>query len=284
MEAGIAMSESILLYGVADGVATLTLNRPEKRNALNAALVQALKDALARAAADESARVVAIRGAGRDFCGGGDLAELERVSAMGVEENLADARSLGALFVAPRMLSKPVVAVVQGRALAGGCGLATACDVVLAHADAEFGYPEVHLGFVPAMVMAILRRKVPEGRAFDLVACGNRVSAAEAYAIGLATHVYGAPGFEDEVALYLRDLASRPPSALALIKGLLYEQGDLGFEEGVERGAHVNVEARMTEACREGVRRFLERSRETRLAGPNEPRGEASGPARSGRA
>ena len=210
------MNGPILLYYVADGIATLTLNRPEKRNALSAALVQALKDALARAGADE---------------------------------NLADARSLGALFVAPRALSKPVVAVVQGRALAGGCGLATACDVVLASADAEFGYPEVHLGFVPAMVMAILRRKVPESRAFDLVARGHRIGASEAHSIGLVNQVY-------------------PPS---------------GFQEGVERGARVNVEARVTEACREGVRRYLERSHESAGNGPNGPRLGASGPTRPGR-
>ena len=255
------MSDEVLLVEVVEGVATLTLNRPEKRNALNQALVQALKDALARAAADDAVRVVAIRGAGRDFCAGADLTELERIAAMSAEENLADARNLGALFVSLRELPKPVVAVVHGRALAGGCGLATACDVVLARFDAEMGYPEVHLGFVPAMVMAILRRKVPEGRAFDLVARGQRVAAPEAREMGLVTHVFPSGSFDEDVARYLGELASRPASALALIKSLLYELGDLGFTEGVERGAHVNVAARMTDACREGVRGFLERSR-----------------------
>ncbi|MDP2955664.1 MAG: enoyl-CoA hydratase-related protein [Longimicrobiales bacterium] len=255
------MSDEILLVEVVEGVATLTLNRPEKRNALNQALVQALKDALARVASDDDVSVVAIRGAGRDFCAGADLTELERIVGMSVEENLADARSLGALFVTLRELPKPVVAVVRGRALAGGCGLATACDVVLAHVDAEMGYPEVHLGFVPAMVMAILRRKVSEGRAFDLVARGHRVAAPEAREIGLVTHVFPSLSFDEDVARYLGDLASRPASALALTKSLLYELGDLGFSEGVERGAHVNAAARMTDACREGIRGFLERSR-----------------------
>ncbi|GMV04208.1 MAG: enoyl-CoA hydratase [Gemmatimonadota bacterium] len=255
------MSERVLLVSVADHVATLTLNRPEKRNALNHDLVEALKEALARAAGDDGVRVVVLRGAGKDFCAGGDLAELERISAMSVEENLADARSLGALLLAIRHLPKPVVAAVQGRALAGGCGLATACDVVLARVDAELGYPEVHLGFVPAMVMAILRRKVSEARAFDLVARGHRVGADEARRLGLVTHVYAAASFEEDVGHYVAELVARPPSALALIKALLYELGDLGMAEGVERGAQVNVEARMTEACREGVHRFLERSR-----------------------
>lgn len=255
------MSE-VLLYAVDDGVATLTLNRPDKRNALNGELVAALKEGLQRAAGDDAVRVIALAGAGKDFCAGADLAELERIADMSEEENLADARSLGALFTSMRSLPKPIVAVVRGRALAGGCGLATACDLVLADAGSELGYPEVHLGFVPAMVMAILVRKVGEGRAFDLVARGHRVPAADARALGLVNHVFDTDGFDASAHDFLHDLARRPASALALTKGLLYELGDLGFEEGIERGAQVNVEARATEACRAGLRRFLERSRD----------------------
>lgn len=255
------MSEPLLLYEVEGGVATLTLNRPDKRNALNGALVAALKDGLARAAADDEVRVVSLAGAGKDFCAGADLAELERISTMSDEENLADARSLGALFTEMRALPKPIVAQVRGRALAGGCGLATACDLVVAEEGAEFGYPEVHLGFVPAMVMAILVRKVGEGRAFDLVARGHRVGAAEARALGLVNHVFASDAFDAEARAFVSELARRPASALALTKGLLYELSDLGFAEGIERGARVNVEARATEACRAGLRRFLDRSK-----------------------
>ncbi|NIP60402.1 MAG: enoyl-CoA hydratase/isomerase family protein, partial [Gemmatimonadetes bacterium] len=144
----------VLSLTVADGVATLTLNRPEKRNALNAALVAALKEAMERTGDDDDARVVVIRGAGKDFCSGADLAELEKIAGMGPEASLADAAEMGELFVAMRRHPNPLVAAVHGRALAGGCGLATACDVLLARDDAVLGYPEVHLGFVPAMVMA----------------------------------------------------------------------------------------------------------------------------------
>lgn len=255
------MTEGILLWSEAEGILTLTLNRPEKRNALNAPLVEALRDALRRGAADATVRVVVLRGAGKDFCAGADLAELERIADLTESENLADARTLGQLFADMRTLPQPIVAVVRGRALAGGCGLATACDLVLAGADAEFGYPEVHLGFVPAMVMAILRRKVPEGRAFDLVARGQRIPAAEAREMGLVNHVFPEATLEDDASRFVADLAARPATALALIKSLLYELGDLDFSTGVERGARVNVEARMTEACREGVRRFLHRNR-----------------------
>ena len=255
------MSASPLVkVAIADHVATLTLDRPEKRNALDATLVDALSAALAQTAADPAVHVVALRGAGPDFCAGADLEELERISRLSEAENLADARRMGALLAALRAHPRPVVAVVTGRALAGGAGLATACDLVLVHEHAELGYPEVHLGFVPALVMTILHRKLPEAVAFELVAKGDRFGAREAERCGLA-RVVAADGFDASVARYLADLAARPPSAVALTKALLYELGELGFEEGLERAAHVNVEARMTEACREGVRRFLERQR-----------------------
>jgi methylglutaconyl-CoA hydratase len=153
-----------------------------------------------------------------------------------------------------------VVAAVQGRALAGGCGLATACDLVLARDDAEFAYTEVHLGFVAAMVMTILRRKLGEGRAFELVALGNRFPALEAERIGLVNRILPADRWEEAVQEEVAQLAARPASAVSLTKRLLYGLDGLSFEEGIARGAEVNALARMTEACREGVRRFLARS------------------------
>ena len=249
----------MLLVSVEGGIATLTLNRPEKRNAFNTALVEALLDALAATAGDPAVHVVAIRGAGHDFCAGADLAELERTTRLSEAENLEDARRIGRMFTALRRHPRPVVALVTGRAVAGGAGLATACDLVLAQEGAEIGYPEVHLGFVPALVMTMLRRKVPEAVAFELVTRGERIGAREAERLGLV-RVLPDP-FEPAAARYLEELAARPPSAVALIKSLLYELGDLDFDAGMERAAQVNVEARMTEACREGVRAFLERSR-----------------------
>ena len=253
------MSDS-LLYEIEDRVAWLTLNRPEKRNALNGDLVAALKEGLNRAATDPEVRLVALGGAGKDFCSGADLAELERIADMGEEENLEDARSLGALFQQMRRPPKPIGGIVRGRALAGGCGLASACDLVLATDDAEFGYPEVYLGFVPALVMTILRRKVGEGRAFELVVQGDRFGAVEAQRLGLVNRVWSVTEFDAEVTRYLTALARKPTSALRLTKGLLYELDGLDFDAGVERSAEVNVEARMTEECRAGVRRFLDKS------------------------
>lgn len=254
------MSGPVLLETVQDGVAALVLNRPEKRNALSAELVAALKEALDRAATDEGVRVVTIAGTGKDFCAGADLAELDRMSRLGVEENLSDARSLGALFAQMRAHPRPILAIVHGRALAGGCGLATACDLVVAREDAELGYPEIHLGFVPALVMTILRRKVGEARAFELVVRGERHRAEAAREMGIVNRVFPASTFASDVDRYVSELAARPVSALTLSKQLLYELDDLGFEEGLERAAEVNVEARMSEECRAGVRAFLAKS------------------------
>lgn len=254
------MTEPILTRTLDDGVLRLVLNRPDKRNALNGALVEALTDNLREAGRSPGVRVIALMGAGKDFCAGADLEEVAATQEGGTEAALEDAHALGALFVEMRRCPRPVVAVVRGRALAGGAGLATACDLVLAHQDAEFGYPEVHLGFVPAMVMTILRRKVGESIAFDLVVRGARVSAAEAAQVGLVNQVIPDDVFQPAVHEYLTDLASRPPGAVGLTKRLLYGLDAVGFEEGIARGAEMNTVARLTSECREGVRRFLDRS------------------------
>jgi len=253
------VSADVLKLHEENGVLTLLMDRPEKRNALSGELVDALARAVQGAGAREEIRVVLLRGAGSDFCAGADLEELQGMLDQSEEAGMEDARRLGSLLLALREIPKPTVAAIQGRALAGGCGLATACDLILAREDSELGYPEVHLGFVPAMVMAILRRKIPEGLAFELVATGRRISAEEAHRMGLVNRVIPVDGFEGRVRAFAEELARRPPSALALTKALLYEQDGLSVAQGIERGAQVNVEARRTEACREGVASFLAR-------------------------
>lgn len=243
------------------GIATLVLNRPEKRNALDTALVEALTKALAETALDPDVRVVCIRGEGPDFCSGADLAELEKVTTLGMDESVADAQRLGAVLLALRAHPRPVVAAVHGKALAGGCGLATACDLVVARDDARFGYPEVHLGFVPAMVLSILRRKVGEARAFELVIRGHRIDAHEAAEMGLVNRVVAVADFDASVATLLAELAALPPSGVEMTKRLFYEVDGLSVSEGIRRGAEVNALARSTEACRAGVRAFLDRVR-----------------------
>lgn len=248
-----------LVPTLADGVFTLVLNRPEKRNALNGAILDGLAEALARAELEAAVRVVVIRGAGKDFCAGADLAELLASADRSVEENERDALRLGELFLAMRRLPKPVVAVVHGRALAGGAGLATACDLVLAAESASFGYPEVERGFVPAMVMTMLRRAVGEKRAYDLVGTGRVVGAAEALAMGLVSRVVPDDALDTEAAAVATAMAGRSASAAALTKQLFTDLDTRSFEEGILLGARVNALSRTTADFRTAIAAFLER-------------------------
>jgi methylglutaconyl-CoA hydratase len=254
-----APSESLLTRDEG-GIRRLVLNRPDKRNALNAELIAVLKAALRQADADEAVRVVVIEGAGKDFCSGADLSALRKIAESSVMENLEDVDELAELFLLPRRMRKPVVACVRGRALAGGCGLATSCDLVLAAETAEFGYPEVKIGFVPAMVMAILRRNVSEKRAFELIVHAQPVAAAEAERMGLINHAWPDADFDRQCAQFLEELARRSPSAVQLSKRLLYHADGMGFEAALRSGADVNVVARMTDDMKAGVARFLERA------------------------
>jgi methylglutaconyl-CoA hydratase len=249
-----------VLYSVEGSVARVTLNRPEKRNALNDAVISGIKDALRKAVADKNVRVVVISGAGKDFCSGADLSALQKIAGASVAENSEDARSLLELFLLIRGLQVPVVAAVTGRALAGGCGLATACDIVLASVSARFGYPEVKIGFVPAMVMAILRRNVSEKRAFELIARGAEISAAEAKEFGLVNQVFADESFDADVRAYASEFEKMSASAMGLTKTLLYQMDGLAFPEALETGADVNVIARLTDDCQKKVAKFLQKN------------------------
>src|SRR5689334_17983581 len=197
--------EQPVVYAVDGAIARLTLNRPEKKNALNEAMIASLKENLRRASEDERVRVIVLSGAGTDFCSGADLSALQKISQASVEENVEDAHSLLELFLLIRQIPVPVVAAVTGRALAGGAGLASACDLVVASASARFGYPEVKIGFVPAMVMAILRRNVSEKRAFALATRGAEMTAQEAHAFGLVNEIFADDSFADQVAAYVSE-------------------------------------------------------------------------------
>ena len=251
-------SETVL-YSVNDGIARITLNRPAKKNALNDEMIEQLKEGLYRAAGDDAVRVIILSGADPDFCSGADLSALKKVSRASVSENADDARSLMGLFTLLRQVRVPVVAAVRGRALAGGCGLASACDLVLASSSARFGYPEVRIGFVPAMVMAILRRNISEKQAFALLTRGAEISAEDARQLGLVNQIFAEDEFEAEVTSYVTVFRKVSRSAVALTKALLYQTDGMAFRDALETGADVNVIARMTEDCQKGIARFLQK-------------------------
>lgn len=249
-----------VLYKTEGALARVALNRPEKRNALSESLIAQLKDALGQANGDKAVRVIVITGEGSDFCSGADLAALQEIAEGSVADNTSDARSLMEVFTLIREVSVPVVAAVHGRALAGGCGLASACDIVIASASARFGYPEVKIGFVPAMVAAILRRNVSEKRAFELLTLGQEISANEAKDIGLVNRVFPDDTFETDTKAYVEGFDRMSRSAVALTKKLLYQMDGLAFREALETGVDVNVLARMSADCQAGIAKFLKKA------------------------
>ena len=246
-------------YAGAAGVARITLDRREKRNAITSEMIAALSEALQRSADDSMVRVVLIRGAGQDFCAGLDLSEVLK-SAEDAPAALASARRLGHLYIAMRRHPKPIVAAVQGRALGGGAGIATASDLIIATESAQFGYPEVKLGFIPAIVATMLRRAVNERQAMELALTGEPISAARAHAIGLINRVFPDGEFDAGVERYVAALAEKSASAMSLSKTLLYQTDGMSFEASIEAGVQANVQARMTDDFKRGVERFLKKT------------------------
>ena len=242
-------------------VLTLTLARPETRNALSADLVAALTEALAAAATDDGVRVVVIAGAGSVFSAGADLAALKALRGASFEDNLADSERLGRLFEAILRHPTPVVARVHGHAIAGGCGLAAACDFSLAAHSATLGFSEVRIGFVPALVATFVTRKVGETAARDLFLRGHRIPAEDAARIGLVTRVVPDDRLDAELDALCQELATETSaSAVALTKALLADLPGRSLSESLALAATLNARARATPDCRAGVDAFLNKT------------------------
>ncbi|MGB3617184.1 MAG: enoyl-CoA hydratase/isomerase family protein [Catalinimonas sp.] len=251
-------------YDLEGRTAYLTLNRPEKRNALNGEMVTALREALTRAEADAGARVVVVRAEGKVFCAGADLGALRQLQTATYDDNLADSEHLGALFRQIYLGPKPVVAQVHGHAIAGGCGLATVCDFTFAAEGARFGYTEVRIGFVPALVTVFLTRKVGEGHAKSLLMTGELITAARAREVGLIQEVLPPEALADRVRTFADQLAEQTSGeSLAATKALLAEVPALPLDDALQRAAAENARARGTDDCRRGIAAFLAKEKLT---------------------
>lgn len=247
----------LIVYRVEAGVGRITLNRPEKRNALNAEVIAALGKALAQSAEDPAVSVVLIAGAGKDFCAGLDLRALDQGNEAGPLAHLETARRLADILLAIRRHPRPVVAAVQGRALGGGAGIATASDLIVAAESALIGYPEVNIGFVPAIVAALLRRTVTEKRMFELLVNGEAVSAVRAQEIGLINQVFPDAEFEAQVRIYVQNVAAKSATAMSLTKQLLYHTDGMTLEKAIEAGVLMNALSRTTDDAQRGFAGFL---------------------------
>ncbi|WP_412459898.1 enoyl-CoA hydratase/isomerase family protein [Pseudomonas sp. SC11] len=235
---------SVVLTHTADGVQTITLNRPDKLNALNFALTEGLVAALKAADADDSVRAVIVTGAGRGFCAGADTREFAVLTPDNqalVDRRAALTTELQGLV---KQMGKPVIAAVNGYAMGGGSGLAISCDLTLAGESARFGYPEVKHGIVAAIVMAGLVEHVGRKAAFELVATGRTVAAAEAVQLGLANRVVADDALLDEARALAAALAAHPVVAMSATKRIFHQVAELPFSEGLQLGRQLNARMR----------------------------------------
>jgi methylglutaconyl-CoA hydratase len=251
------VSETVLTYENRPPAAVVTLNRPERRNALSRALIAALSDAFHRAREDAAARCVIVIGAGSAFCAGMDLAELAETLDVGEQKDIVwdDALRLAKLFDQIYSLPKPTIAAVNGAATAGGAGLVTVCDLAVAVPGAKLGYPEVRRGLVAAMVMPHLLRHVNERTARWLLLSGELIDAAEAVRTGLINAVAPAEQLLGQAMTWARSLAEGGPQALATTKALLHRFSRQALS--VEEAARASAEPRLSDECQHGLRAFF---------------------------
>lgn len=249
---------SLVNYSVASRIGTIVLNRPEKRNALSSELVTELTMAFEQAEKDSAVKVIILKAEGETFCAGADLAYLQQLQQFTFEENLADSNQLKELFVKIYTLKKVVIAQVQGHALAGGCGLATVCDFVFTVPDAKFGYTEVKIGFIPALVAVFLIRKIGEQRARQLLLSGDQIRAEEAFSLGLITKVIEAQHLDPTVIKFAtRLIQTNSGQSMQSTKLLIAQVQDLPLSEALSQAARMNAQARGTDDCKRGIAAFL---------------------------
>ncbi len=249
-------------YTNAQRIGYITLNRPEKRNALNSQMVSELKQAFSQAENDENCKVIVLKANGQAFSAGADLAYLQQLQQNTFDENYADSSHLKELFEQIYWNKKVVIAQVEGHAIAGGCGLATVCDFVFSVPEASFGYTEVKIGFVPAIVMFFLLRKIGEKRAKDLLLSGRLISATEAVNLELINEVIEPDKIENHVVNFASKLVSNcSADSLALTKEMIAEIQYLEGHEALDYAAKSNAKARETKDCKRGISAFLNKEK-----------------------
>jgi methylglutaconyl-CoA hydratase len=249
---------STLLLDITGDLATLTLNRPDKRNAISAAMISELQSAL-DAIEKSHARVAILTGAGKAFCAGMDLEMLAAIAQQSPAENQEDSRRMAKMFRRIWSFPRPLIAAVNGAALAGGCGIATLCDFTLAVPEAKFGYTEVKIGFLPALVSVFLLRQVGEKRMRDLLLTGRIIEAAEAKEMGLVNEIVSTEKLFYRAKELADVLISASPGSLARAKRLMTSAAAASIDADLERAVLENARIRCTPDFKEGLASFLEK-------------------------
>jgi len=249
---------STLILETTGQITTITLNRPDKRNAMSAAMIAEIQTALDEIEKSHT-RVVILTGAGRAFCSGMDLEMLAAMAQQSPAENQEDSRRMAKMFRRIWSFSRPMIAAVNGAALAGGCGIATLCDFTLAAPEAKFGYTEVKIGFLPALVSVFLVRQIGEKRTRDLLLTGRIIEAAEAKEMGLVNEIISAESLLARAKELAEVLIAASPASLARAKRLLTSAAAASVDADLERAILENARIRCTSDFKEGLASFLEK-------------------------
>lgn len=258
------MVEPLVLYAVSQRIATISINRPEKRNSLNPELVDQLILAFVRASEDDEVKVIILKAKGNTFSAGADLAYLQKLQQNSYEENLADSENLKRLFTTIYSLPKVVIAQVEGHAIAGGCGLATVCDLIFAVPEANFGYTEVKLGFVPAIVSCFLMRKISETIAKRILLTGELFSAQQALNYGLITFVTNRDEINQKVNDFALNLCNETSAnSLMITKQLIGQTTNPFLEKSLNIAVQINAKVRDSEDFKKGITSFINKEKIT---------------------
>jgi len=247
---------------IKDRIGTVTLNRPDKRNALNFEFVAELKEAFTLMEDNNDVKLIVLNARGPAFCAGADLAYLQKLQGFSYEENLKDSAHLKELFLKIYTLKKIVVAQVHGNAIAGGCGLVSVCDFVFTVPEAMFGYTEVKIGFIPAIVMIFLLRKIGEGNAKELLLSGELIPATEAHRIGMVNRVVAHERLEETVKDFAKKiLVENSSQAMATTKQMIAKSQSMPLDDALNFAAELNARARSSEDCKKGIQAFLNKQK-----------------------
>ncbi|MCI0449712.1 MAG: enoyl-CoA hydratase-related protein [Chlorobi bacterium] len=250
-----------IIYKVENGIAEIVLNRPEKMNSLDENLISELTGLMKDFSVNDEVKVIVISGEGGNFCSGLYLDYLQKISGYDILENKEDSRKFKEMLVSIYNCPKPVIAKVSGYALAGGCGIATACDFIIADETAKFGYTEVKIGFIPAVVMLFLMKRVTETHAKDLLLTARKISAEEAWRIGLINNVVSSETLNDKVLELCKTIMKNSVSSIKLTKEMFTHISGMDFDKALEYACDLNAITRMTTDCKEGIAKFLSKNK-----------------------
>ncbi len=255
------MSFKNILYTTKDNIAEIVLNRPEKMNSLDEVLIEELTELFNNISNEENIRVVVITGAGGNFCSGLYLDYLQKISEYDIIENKSDSQRFKDMLLSIYNCSKPVIAKISGYALAGGCGIATCCDFIISDETAKFGYTEVKIGFIPAVVMKFLMKRVSETHAKDLLLSAKIITSKEALRIGLINDVVRGDKLNLKVDELCNFLIKNSPSSMAQTKEMFRHISEMPFDEALNYSCDLNASIRMTQEFKTGLAKFLNRNK-----------------------